>query len=349
MTDEDRRQTTADRERMTENGGQTQQDIETSPPVLEQVTREATESAEESVAETGEPTDADQGSLQAGDESPLCPSCEGGNPENHEPVADAGLREGEGSEVDPDATMTPSREDQAAKEEPPLTQAERDVDRVIGVLLGEPSETEQEENEGQTTEDRARETVDSANPSSVVSPPSSEPVPTVESVLEAILFATDEPLTDSKLAGIVETTVKQVHESVENLNAKYAAENHAFRIEQIAGGYQMLTLNLYNPWLKKMLRARGENKLSPAAMETLAIIAYKQPIIRADVEAIRGVAVGEVIRSLMYKGLVKITGRAEILGRPMLYGTTKKFLEIFGLNSLKDLPKVEELKNPDRG
>ncbi|MGB2807778.1 MAG: SMC-Scp complex subunit ScpB, partial [Sedimentisphaerales bacterium] len=81
-------------------------------------------------------------------------------------------------------------------------------------------------------------------------------------------------------------------------------------------------------------------------LETLAIIAYKQPVIRADIEAIRGVAVGEVVRSLMYKGLVKIVGRAEVLGRPMLYGTTKKFLEVFGLNTLKDLPKIEELKKP---
>jgi segregation and condensation protein B len=194
---------------------------------------------------------------------------------------------------------------------------------------------------------QAAENADQAPELSGPDSPQSE-TPTVESVIEAILFATDEPLTDGKLASIVETTAKQVRESVDNLNTKYAANHSAFRVEQIAGGYQMLTLNLYNPWLKKMLRARSDNKLSPAAMETLAIIAYKQPIIRADIESIRGVAVGEVIRSLMYKGLVKIAGRAEILGRPMLYGTTKKFLEIFGLNSLKDLPKAEELKNPDR-
>ncbi len=179
-------------------------------------------------------------------------------------------------------------------------------------------------------------------------PQAPEQAPTVESVIEAILFATDEPLTDSRLAAIVETSAKQVRESIESLNAKYVANHNAFRIEQIAGGYQMLTLNLYNSWLKKMLRARSDTKLSPAALEALAIIAYKQPIIRADIEAVRGVASGEVIRSLMYKGLVKIAGRAEILGRPMLYGTTKKFLEVFGLNSLKDLPKAEELKNPDR-
>jgi len=169
---------------------------------------------------------------------------------------------------------------------------------------------------------------------------------TVESVIEAVLFASDESLTPARLAGIVETGVKQVREHIENLNKKYQAANSAFRIEQIAGGYQMLTLSPYNHWLKKLLRVRSDGKLSPAALETLAIVAYKQPVMRADIEVIRGVAVGEVLRGLMYKGLVKIVGRAEVLGRPMLYGTTKKFLEIFGLNSLKDLPKIEELKKP---
>ena len=169
---------------------------------------------------------------------------------------------------------------------------------------------------------------------------------TVESVIEAVLFASDETLTPARLAGIVESGVKQVRKHIENLNNKYRAAHNAFRIEQIAGGYQMMTLSPYNHWLKKLLRVRADGKLSPAALETLAIVAYKQPVIRADIEVIRGVAVGEVLRGLMYKGLVKIVGRAEVLGRPMLYGTTKKFLEIFGLNSLKDLPKVEELKKP---
>jgi segregation and condensation protein B len=169
---------------------------------------------------------------------------------------------------------------------------------------------------------------------------------TVESVLEAVLFASDEPLSPARLADIVDTGVKQVRDTIENLNDKYQANSNAFRIEQIAGGYQMLTLSPYNLWLKKLLRVRSDSKLSPAALETLAIIAYKQPVIRADIEAIRGVAAGEMIRGLMYKGLVKILGRAEVLGRPMLYGTTKKFLEVFGLNTLKDLPKVEELKKP---
>lgn len=210
----------------------------------------------------------------------------------------------------------------------------------------EPSESAQEDGsvEGRTA---VQEESPALEPEEQPAQPP-EQAATVESVIEAILFATDEPLTDSRLASIVETSAKQVRESIDRLNAKYEANNNAFHIEHIAGGYQLLTLNIYNSWLKKMLRARSDTKLSPAALETLAIIAYKQPVIRADIEAVRGVAAGEVIRSLMYKGLVKIVGRAEILGRPMLYGTTKKFLEVFGLNSLKDLPKAEELKNPDR-
>ena len=102
----------------------------------------------------------------------------------------------------------------------------------------------------------------------------------------------------------------------------------------------------YNAWLSKVLRARTETKLSPAAMETLAIIAYKQPVLRADIEAIRGVAAGDLINRLREMNLVKIVGRAEVLGRPMLYGTTKKFLEVFGLASLDELPQVEELTLP---
>ena len=175
-------------------------------------------------------------------------------------------------------------------------------------------------------------------------PPGFEP--TVESVVEAVLFASDESLSAPRLAEITGTNIRQLRKHIDELNEKYKANNNAFRIEQIAGGYQMLTLSAYSHWLKKLIRAREESSLSQQALETLAIIAYKQPVIRADIEAIRGVAAGEMIRNLMYKGLVKIAGRAEVLGRPMLYGTTKKFLDVFGLNSLKDLPKAEELKRP---
>ena len=152
-----------------------------------------------------------------------------------------------------------------------------------------------------------------------------------------------------RLVNIVEAgSIKQVRDCVNELNEKYKSNGSAFRVEKIAGGYQIMTLDVFSYWLKKLVRVRTETKLSQAALETLAIISYKQPVIRADIEAIRGVAAGEVIRNLMYKGLVKIVGRAEVLGRPMLYGTTKKFLDIFGLNTLKDLPKIEELKKPEQ-
>jgi segregation and condensation protein B len=173
---------------------------------------------------------------------------------------------------------------------------------------------------------------------------------TLESVVEAVLFASDEPLSVARLVEIAEAgSVKTIRQAIQDLNKKYRDGKFTFRIEELAGGYQMMTLSCFNPWLSKLIKVRSDNKLTPAQLETLAIIAYKQPVIRADVEAIRGVATGEIIRNLMYKGLVKIVGRAEILGRPMLYGTSKKFLDIFGLADLKDLPKVEELKNPEKG
>jgi len=105
-----------------------------------------------------------------------------------------------------------------------------------------------------------------------------------------------------------------------------------------------MTLPQYHDVISRLFKTRNDSRLSQAAMETLSIVAYRQPVLRADIEAIRGVACGEVLRSLMEKQLVKIVGRAEVLGRPMLYGTTRRFLEIFGLNSLDELPKFEELR-----
>lgn len=217
---------------------------------------------------------------------------------------------------------------------------EEDGEQVTDDMEVEAGQEPEEQNEdAPKTEQAGEERAEAESPDEEIET-------TVESVIEAVLFASDESLTAARLCSIVGTGTKQVCEKIELLNEKYKAGSHAFRIEKIAGGYQMLTLGPYNHWLRKLLRSRSDTKLSPAALETLAIIAYKQPIIRADIEAIRGVAAGEMIRNLMYKGLAKIVGRAEVLGRPMLYGTTKKFLEVFGLNTLKDLPKIEELKKP---
>lgn len=164
-------------------------------------------------------------------------------------------------------------------------------------------------------------------------------------LLEAYLFSTHSPLTAGKLAELFELeSTKPVRKALRVLNEQYMQSQRCFRVEQVAGGFQLLTLPDYGDKLKALHQREQDAKLTKAALETLAIIAFKQPILRADIEAIRGVASGETIRSLMEKHLVKISGRAEEPGRPILYGTTKRFLEVFGLNSLRDLPQPEALQ-----
>lgn len=169
-------------------------------------------------------------------------------------------------------------------------------------------------------------------------------------VIEALLFATDAPLPAAKVAQLVGVgDARDVRRHIAELNEAYERTGRSFRVEEIAGGFQMLTLPEFNAWLSKLLRARQDSKLSQASLETLAIVAYKQPVTRADIEAIRGVAAGDLLNRLRELNLVKIVGRAEDLGRPLLYGTTKHFLEVFGLGSLEDLPKVEVLREGLRG
>ena len=168
--------------------------------------------------------------------------------------------------------------------------------------------------------------------------------------LEALLLSTHSPLTAGKLAELLDLPgTKPVRAAIKDLNSQYEFGGRSFRVEQVAGGYQILTLPEFGEHLKKLHQKEADAKLTKAALETLAIVAYKQPILRADVEAIRGCACGETIRSLMEKHLVKIAGRAEEPGRPILYGTTKRFLELFGLNSLRDLPQPENFTAPKNG
>jgi segregation and condensation protein B len=182
------------------------------------------------------------------------------------------------------------------------------------------------------------ETIDSAKVAS-------DPGDTDEAVVEAVLFASDTPLPPTKIASATELPPRRIKQAVAQLNERYSRGGHAFRIEDIAGGYQMMTLPEYHDVLRRLLHVKKDSRLTQAAMETLAIVAYRQPILRADVESIRGVASGEVLRGLLERQLVKIVGRAEVIGRPMLYGTSKRFLEVFGLASLDDLPRVEELRS----
>ncbi len=161
-------------------------------------------------------------------------------------------------------------------------------------------------------------------------------------LLEALLFSTHHPLTGWAIfTELIELNPPSRLQGDSGMNSQYESTGRSFRIDQVAGGYQLLTLPEFGEALRLLHQKEIDAKLTKAALETLAIIAYKQPILRADIEAIRGVACGETIRSLMEKHLVKIAGRAEEPGRPILYGTTKRFLELFGLNTLKDLPQNE--------
>jgi segregation and condensation protein B len=166
--------------------------------------------------------------------------------------------------------------------------------------------------------------------------------------LEAVLFLADEPLTIRKIVSIAELTdAKEARQLIAQLIEMFKQEDTPFQIEEIAGGYQFLTRAKYHPWLVRLQRTSNQIRLSSAAMETLAIIAYRQPIMRADIESIRGVQCGEMLSHLIEKGLIKIVGRHDSLGRPVLYGTTKKFLQIFGLKGLDELHKIEDLRDPD--
>lgn len=158
-------------------------------------------------------------------------------------------------------------------------------------------------------------------------------------------MASDTPLSVNKLQGVLDGTKAQaIKQVIEELRQEYRTQNRAFEIQEIAGGYQLLTKADYHSWITKLKTNRQDNKLSSAALETLSIIAYKQSVLKAEIENIRGVDSSAIIRGLMEKSLVRIAGRAETLGRPILYTTTNRFLELLGLASINDLPKPEEVK-----
>jgi len=169
------------------------------------------------------------------------------------------------------------------------------------------------------------------------------------SSVEAILLTSARPITADAIRtalgpATADLTPRHIDAAVEALNAALDQTGRAARVERVAGGYRLMTRPEHAPVLAAIRQQQLHGKLSRAAVETLAIIAYKQPITRAQLEAIRGVACGEVLRSLMERRLVTIRGRAEELGRPILYGTTKQFLDHFGLATLSDLPTLTELK-----
>jgi segregation and condensation protein B len=164
-------------------------------------------------------------------------------------------------------------------------------------------------------------------------------------ILEALLFAADEPLSARRIAGMIdEATPGSIADLVRDLNADYLREDRAFHVQEIAGGYRLVTRPEFATWVGDLRASDSSPRLSQAALETLSIVAYKQPVTRAELESIRGVTVEGVLKTLVDRELVRITGREEGMGRPLLYGTTDHFLEYFGLPSLDALPRPDELE-----
>lgn len=178
-------------------------------------------------------------------------------------------------------------------------------------------------------------------------------------VIEALLFSGQKPLSARELVSAIKgaggsdelipnefshTKEAEVAAALEQLKIEYIGQNRAFQLVEKAEGWQLVSDPAYAPWVRQLFPAAKPARLTPPSLETLAIVAYRQPITRADVEAVRGVAVDGVLQSLMERGLVRIAGRAEVPGRPLLYETTQFFLEHFGLRDLDELPNAEELR-----
>ena len=163
--------------------------------------------------------------------------------------------------------------------------------------------------------------------------------------LEAVLFLSRDPVPARKLAQLADLkNGKEATQLIKILNRRYDEIGKAFRVEKIAGGYQQMTRSELSSWLKRFKKKAQISRLSTPAMETLAVVAYRQPVIRVDIESIRGVSCGEMLRQLMEADMVRISGRSEELGRPYLYSTTRNFLKAFGLNNLNDLPITKSMK-----
>jgi segregation and condensation protein B len=166
----------------------------------------------------------------------------------------------------------------------------------------------------------------------------------LQGALEALLFSSDQPLVESLIAEALETPPAEVSEALQQLGASYAARNAGVELREIAGGWMLVTTAAHAEWVGRMLRGRKRMRLSRPALETMAIIAYKQPVTKSEVEAIRGVDSSGTLATLLERGLVTIKGRSTVVGRPLLYGSTPDFLNYFGLKDLTELPRPEELR-----
>lgn len=167
-------------------------------------------------------------------------------------------------------------------------------------------------------------------------------------IIEALLFTCEKPITIDQIKEVIEDfDPKEIRPLLTQLQSEYEELGRSFKIYEVAGGFQMATEPAFAEYLKKFYKIKSRDKLTKPALETLAIIAYRQPITRADIEDIRGVNVDGVIKTLLERMFIKVVGRKDAPGRPILYGTTKEFLDKFGLNSLSELPKLSEFTEAD--
>lgn len=164
-------------------------------------------------------------------------------------------------------------------------------------------------------------------------------------VVEALLFVSGEPMSPEKLADVLEgADPDRIREALDRLRQNYDAAGRGLQIVEVAGGYEIATRSECAPWIKALEKIKTATRLSRSGLESLAIVAYKQPVTRGEIEAIRGVDSAGVLKTLLERRIVKIVGRREGLGRPMLYGTTREFLQYFGLKDLSELPALKEFK-----
>jgi len=172
----------------------------------------------------------------------------------------------------------------------------------------------------------------------------------LKAAIEALLFISGAPLTVERLKGIFEEAPKeQIEAQLQALQAEYAGRQAGIMLAEVAGGWQLATCAEHAPWVRKFRTVKVSTRLSRPALETLAIIAYKQPVTRPEIEAIRGVNIGGIVRNLMERRLVKIVGKKDVPGKPMLYGTSADFLQYFGLKDLSALPTLKEFQELEAG
>ena len=170
----------------------------------------------------------------------------------------------------------------------------------------------------------------------------------LKKIIEALIFASDKPIAIKQIKDIIgDMDTRLIRKLINDLKEEFAKDQRSFNISEVAGGFQFSTDPAYSRWLKKLYKIKQSDYLTGPSLETVAIIAYRQPVTKADIEFIRGVAVDGVISNLMQKGFIKVVGKKDVVGKPYLYGTTALFLQYFGLNAIEDLPALSDFREAD--